>query len=55
MTRLGALEAIREAVHFVQIEQAKRFTHRPAPLMRPEADAFENTRQIPDAIADYLV
>jgi len=44
--RLAALEAVREAVHFVQIEQAKRFTHRPAPLQRPEADAFENTSDL---------
>jgi hypothetical protein len=41
--RLAALEAVREAVHFVQLEQAKRFTLRPAPLARPEADAFTNT------------
>jgi len=44
--RLAALEAVREAVHFVQLEQAKRFTHRPAPLTRPEADAFTNTVEL---------
>jgi len=44
--RLAALEAAREAVHFVQIEQAKRFTHRAAPLSRPEAEAFENTADL---------
>ncbi|HEX5092030.1 MAG TPA: hypothetical protein VFV84_04990 [Burkholderiales bacterium] len=44
--RLAALEAAREAVHFVQIEQAKRFTHRAAPLLRPEAEAFENTSDL---------
>jgi hypothetical protein len=44
--RLAALEAVREAVHFVQIEQAKRFTHRAAPLLRPEAEAFDNTIEL---------
>jgi len=44
--RLAALEAAREAVHFVQLEQAKRFTHRPAPMSRPEAAAFENTVEL---------
>ena len=44
--RLAALEAVREAVHFVQLEQAKRFTHRAAPLARPEAAAFDNTIEL---------
>jgi hypothetical protein len=44
--RLAAMEAAREAVHFVQIEQAKRFTYRAAPLLRPEAAAFENTSDL---------
>ena len=43
MARLGALEAIREAVHFVQIEQAKRFTNRALPMSEPEAAVFQET------------
>ncbi len=46
--RLAGLEAAREAVHFVQLEQAKRFTHRPAPLPRAEASAFDNTIELWD-------
>jgi hypothetical protein len=46
--RLAALEAAREAVHFVQMEQAKRFTLRPVPMLRPEASAFENTVELWD-------
>ena len=44
--RLAALEAAREAVHFVQLEQAKRFTQRPAPMARPESAAFESTVEL---------
>lgn len=43
MTRLGALEAIREAVHFVQIEQAKRFTNRALPMADAEVATFKQT------------
>jgi len=43
MTRLGALEAIREAVHFVQIEQAKRFTNRALPMADAEVSIFKQT------------
>jgi len=43
MTRLGALEAIREAVHFVQIEQAKRFTNRALPMADAEVATFRQT------------
>jgi hypothetical protein len=43
MARLGALEAIREAVHFVQIEQAKRFTNRALPMSEPEVAVFQET------------
>lgn len=42
-TRLGVLEEIREAVNFVQIEQAKRFTNRAQPLAEGEAAAFAQT------------
>ena len=41
--RLEALEAVREAVHFVQVEQAKRFTHRALPMLPGEAAIFEDT------------
>jgi hypothetical protein len=44
--RLAALETAREAVHFVQIEQAKRFTYRAAPMLRAEAAAFDNTIEL---------
>lgn len=41
--RLAVLEALREAVHFVQIEQAKRFMNRALPMADAEAAAFEGT------------
>jgi hypothetical protein len=41
--RLEALEAAREAVNFVQIEQAKRFTHRALPMLPGETAIFEDT------------
>ena len=41
--RLAALEVLREAVHFVQIEQAKRFTNRALPMADGEAAVFETT------------
>lgn len=41
--RLEALEAVREAVHFVQVEQAKRFTHRALPMLPGETAIFEDT------------
>lgn len=41
--RLAALEALREAVHFVQIEQAKRFANRALPMADAEAAAFQST------------
>jgi hypothetical protein len=41
--RLGVLEALREAVHFVQIEQAKRFANRALPMAESESAAFEAT------------
>lgn len=41
--RLGALEVLREAVHFVQIEQAKRFTNRALPLAGVESEVFAGT------------
>ena len=44
--RLEALEAVREAVSFVQIEQAKRFTHRALPMLASEAAIFEDTLEL---------
>jgi len=41
--RLAVLEALREAVHFVQIEQAKRFSNRALPMSETEAAAFDAT------------
>ncbi len=41
--RLAVMEALREAVNFVQIEQAKRFTNRALPMTEAETTAFEVT------------
>ena len=38
--RLAVLEALREAVSFVQIEQARRFSNRALPMSEAEAAAF---------------
>ena len=43
LMRLQVLEALREAVAFVQIEQAKRFTNRALPMAEIEAAIFEDT------------
>ena len=42
-SRLATLEALREAVHFVEIEQARRFTNRALPMSENEAAVFEET------------
>jgi len=44
--RFEALEVIREAVSFVQIEQAKRFTNRALPMLETEAAVFEDTIEL---------
>jgi hypothetical protein len=44
--RLGVLETMREAVNFVQIEQAKRFTNRALPMAEAEATVFEDTKDL---------
>jgi hypothetical protein len=41
--RLAVLEALREAVNFVQIEQAKRFANRALPMTEAENTAFDTT------------
>ncbi len=42
-SRLAVLEALREAVNFVQIEQAKRFTNRALPMVEAEQAVFGDT------------
>ncbi len=44
--RFETLEAAREAVSFVQIEQAKRFTNRALPMLETEAAVFEDTIEL---------
>ena len=46
--RLAVLEALREAVHFVQIEQSKRFSNRALPMSDTEAAAFNTTIELWD-------
>src|SRR5436190_3539925 len=41
--RLAALEALREAVQFVEIEQARRFTNRALPMAEAESAVFDDT------------
>jgi len=41
--RLAVMESLREAVNFVQIEQARRFTNRALPLAEAEAAVFRDT------------
>ena len=41
--RLAVLEALREPVSFVQVEQAKRFTNRALPMAQAESAAFQDT------------
>jgi hypothetical protein len=42
-SRLVALESVREAVHFVEIEQARRFTNRALPMAEMESTVFDDT------------
>jgi len=41
--RLAVMEALREPVHFVQMEQAKRFTNRALPMAENEVQVFQDT------------
>src|SRR5258706_8590979 len=41
--RLATLEALREAVQFVEIEQARRFTNRALPMAEAESVGFDDT------------
>ena len=42
-SRLATLEALREAVQFVEIEQARRFTNRALPMAEAESAVFDDT------------
>jgi hypothetical protein len=44
--RLAVLETLREAVNFVQIEQAKRFTNRALPMAQAESAVFTDTDEL---------
>src|SRR5947207_15377516 len=44
--RLAVLETLREAVNFVQVEQAKRFANRALPMAEAEAAVFEDTSDL---------
>jgi hypothetical protein len=46
--RLGVMETLREAVNFVQIEQAKRFMNRPLPMTEAELTVFDDTIELWD-------
>lgn len=43
VSRLAVLEAVREAVQFVEIEQARRFTNRALPMAEAESAVFDDT------------
>lgn len=44
--RIAVLETVREAVHFVQVEQAKRFSNRALPMAAAEANVFNVTVEL---------
>jgi hypothetical protein len=48
VTRLAVLEALREAVNFVQIEQARRFANRALPMAEGESAIFQDTVELWD-------
>src|SRR5258706_4675172 len=50
VSRLGTLEAMREAVQFVQIEQARRFTNRALPMAEAESTVFDDTLALWEAM-----
>lgn len=45
-SRLAVIEALREAVSFIQVEQAKKFTNRALPMGEAEAAAFADTTEL---------
>src|SRR6478735_8097493 len=44
--RLAVMETVREAVHFVQVEQVKRFANRALPMTEAAATAFDDTIEL---------
>ncbi|MGH8704797.1 MAG: hypothetical protein ACREUO_05165 [Burkholderiales bacterium] len=46
ISRLATLEALREPVNFVQIEQARRFTNRALPMAEAESAVFDDTIEL---------
>ena len=46
--RLAAIEAVREAVQFVEIEQARRFTNRALPMAEAVSAVFDDTLALCD-------
>jgi hypothetical protein len=48
--RLATLEALREAVQFVEIEQARRFTNRALPMAETESTVFDDTLALWEAM-----
>lgn len=48
VTRLAVLETLREAVNFVQIEQARRFANRALPMAEGESAIFADTLELWD-------
>ena len=49
--RLKILELMRDPVNFVQKEQAKKFSSRPAPLAPPEREILKNVHALWDALS----
>lgn len=46
VNRLAVMETLREAVSFIQVEQAKRFMNRALPMAEAEAATFEDTTEL---------
>ena len=44
--RLAVMEALREAVHFVQVEQVKKFANRALPMTEAETNAFVDANEL---------
>ena len=44
--RLAVMEVLREAVHFVQVEQVKKFANRALPMTEAEATAFDDANEL---------
>jgi hypothetical protein len=44
--RIAVLETLREAVNFVEVEQAKRFTNRALPMAKAELEVFQDTSDL---------